>query len=215
MIIKGHNSRVLQTVISYFRKGSTVVFPTDTVYGLGTITTKKNDKNVQKIFTIKNRPLTKPLSVLMTKSMLSKHIDAPPKIIDLLNQIWPARITVILKWKLSSQNILSPYLNTNKKRTLACRVPAHEFLLTILQEVDIPIVGTSANTTGTSPSFDFSKIRQNMSSKQIDLWIDHGILPHRLPSTIVDLTDPDKPKIIRQGDFDFMVIWKDHSSLNH
>jgi L-threonylcarbamoyladenylate synthase len=148
--------------------------------------------------------------------MLSQHIKVSPDVMEILDRIWPARVTIILNWKQNSQNKLSSLLNTSKKRTLACRVPKHEVLLSILQEVGVPIVGTSANVTGTPPSFNFSVVRQNLPSNKIDLWVDDGVLPQRLPSTIVDITNSKSPKIIRQGDFDFLEIWKKHltKSLN-
>ena len=209
MIIRGQSSQTLKTAISCFRKGFTIVYPTDTVYGLGTIASKENEANIHRIFKIKNRPLTKPLSLLMTKEMLTKHIEAPPELFVLLNKVWPAKVTIILNWKQSSQNTLSPLLNISKSKTLACRVPANDFLLTILNEINIPIIGTSANISGTSPSFNFSEVQMNLSSKQVDLWIDHGILPRSLPSTLVDFTNPNNPKILREGDFDFIASYNE------
>jgi L-threonylcarbamoyladenylate synthase len=185
------------------KRGAIAVFPTDTVYGLGTIATKENDENVIKIFKIKKRPFDKPLSVLMTLKMISQYIEAPDHVISSLKTVWPASITYIVNWKKSSLVELSPYLNISGNNTIACRVPTHNLLLKIIQNIKFPIIGTSANSSGHEPSTIFSDVFKDLPKKDINLWIDQGTLPKRSPSTIIDITSPDEPKIIRKGDFEF------------
>ena len=203
MIIKTDNPYLIDETVSYFRRGAVVVFPTDTVYGLGTIATEDNQENIEKVFRIKKRPFTKPLSVLMTINMLPEFIDAPDEVFTALSEIWPARITFILKQKQNSTIKLSNSLNTSGTSTLACRVPSHDILLQILNEVAVPIIGTSANVSGTASSYDFTTVYNNLHSEEIDLWINQGKLPQHTPSTLVDLTDYQKPTTLRQGDYNF------------
>ena len=56
MIIKTDNPYLIDETVSYFRRGAVVVFPTDTVYGLGTIATEDNQENIEKVFRIKKHP---------------------------------------------------------------------------------------------------------------------------------------------------------------
>ncbi|MHA2319966.1 MAG: L-threonylcarbamoyladenylate synthase, partial [Candidatus Hodarchaeales archaeon] len=77
MIIKANNPHLIDQAVEFFRRGAIVVFPTDTVYGLGTLATEDNHKNIEKIFKIKKRSFSKPLSILMTLEMLPKFIEAP------------------------------------------------------------------------------------------------------------------------------------------
>ncbi|PWI48746.1 threonylcarbamoyl-AMP synthase [Candidatus Heimdallarchaeota archaeon B3_Heim] len=201
IILDTSDPEIVSKAALLMRRGDIAVFPTDTVYGLGTIATKQNNKNVQKIFKIKKRSLEKPLSVLMTLDMISQFIEAPGSVINSLREIWPAPITFIVDWKMSGLKKLSPYLNTSGNNTIACRVPAHDILLSIIRNIEAPIVGTSANTSGHEPSINFSEVFNDLSTRGVDLWIDQGILPQRSPSTIIDITSPDEPIILRKGDF--------------
>ncbi|MHA2217972.1 MAG: Sua5/YciO/YrdC/YwlC family protein [Candidatus Hodarchaeales archaeon] len=167
-----------------------------------------NHKNIEKIFKIKKRSFSKPLSILMTLEMLPKFIEAPDEVFTALSEIWPARISFILKENQNSTIKLSKNLNTSGTSTVACRVPVHTILLQILDKVDVPIVGTSANISGTTSSYDFNEVNNNLHSEEIDLWIDQENLPRHTPSTLVDLTDHQNPIIVRQGDYDFLEFWK-------
>jgi L-threonylcarbamoyladenylate synthase len=202
-IITTSNSEIVNKSALLLRRGVIAVFPTDTVYGLGTIITKENNKNVQKIFDIKKRSFKKPLSILMTLGMISQYIEAPDIVITGLREIWPASVTFIVNLKHSCLNKISPYLNTTDNNTIACRVPPHDILLRIIENIGIPLVGTSANISGSNPSFKFTEVFNNLSTKGVDLWIDQGTLPIKSPSTIIDITSPNKPKLLRQGDYKF------------
>ena len=208
MILKANDPHLIDQAVRFFRRGAIVVFPTDTVYGLGTLATQDNHKNIEKIFKIKKRSFSKPLSILMTLEMFPKFIEAPDEVFRALSEIWPARISFILNQNQNSTIKLSKNLNTSGTRTIACRVPVHNSLLQILDRVDVPIVGTSANISGSTSSFDFNEVNNNLHSEEIDLWIDQQKLPKHTPSTLVDLTDHQNPIIVRQGDYDFLEFWK-------
>ncbi|MCK4847489.1 MAG: threonylcarbamoyl-AMP synthase [Candidatus Heimdallarchaeota archaeon] len=209
MIIKIDDPHLIDRAVSLFRRGAVVVFPTDTVYGLGTIATEEN-KNIERIFRIKKRSFSKPLSVLMTMNMLHKYIEAPDEVFTALSKIWPARITFILNQNQNSIIKLSNSLNTSGNNTIACRVPVHNILLQILHGIDVPIIGTSANVSGTTSSYDFTTVYNKLYSEEIDLWINQGKLPQHSPSTLVDFTDHQNPIILRQGDYNFSEFWKDY-----
>ena len=212
MIIKADDPELIDKAVSSFRRGEVVVFPTDTVYGLGTLATANNSKNIEKIFNIKKRPLSKPLSILVTIEMLPNFIDISDKTFAILKEIWPARITIILKIKENPSIEISDILNSAGNNTIACRVPAHEDLLKILEKLSIPIIGTSANISGTSSSNDFNEVYFNLREESIDLWINQGKLPQSIPSTLIDLTDDQNPILIRKGDYDFSVFWEHYHS---
>ncbi len=208
MIIKASDPHLIDRAVNFFRRGAIVVFPTDTVYGLGTLATENNHRNIEKIFKIKKRSFSKPLSILMTLKMLPNFIEAPDEVFTALSEIWPARISFILNQNQNSTIKLSKNLNTSGTNTIACRVPVHSILLQILEKVDVPIIGTSANVSGSTSSFDFNEVSNNLHSEEIDLWIDQGKLPQYTSSTLVDLTDHENPIIVRQGDYDFLEFWK-------
>lgn len=201
MRISINNPKLIPIAVEHFQKGSIVIFPTDTSYGLGTIGLKSNEKNIKRIFEIKSRSYDKPLSLLISKKMITEYIQTTPEIQDLLERIWPGRITVVFSCNEHATHILSPLLNLKTPWKIAFRVPEHRLLLKIIEEVGNPIIGTSANKSGTSSIYDHDDIYQNINPEDIHLSIDAGKLPENPPSTIVDMTDPANPILLRKGDF--------------
>ncbi len=189
-----------------FQRGSIVVFPTDTSYGLGTIGLKWNESNIRRIFEIKSRSLDKPISLLITKSMISRYIETSQKTRKILERIWPSSLTIILLCTHQAFQELSPLLNQKNQQKIAFRVPQNELLLKIIKKVGSPIIGTSANKSGSPSKYDLPSIIQELSLDNIHLWIDAGELPKNPPSTIVDLTDPFKPILVRRGNVDIDKI---------
>jgi len=160
LIIKADNPHLIDRAVSLFRRGAVAVFPTDTMYGLGTIATDDNNINIDRIFRIKKRSSSKPLSVLMTADMLPKFIEAPDEVFKALYKIWPARITLVLNQNQNSTIKLSNNLNRAGAGTIACRVPVHNILLQILHEIAVPLIGTSANNWYISKCIrDYFKLR--------------------------------------------------------
>ncbi len=206
MKISISNPQLISIAVKEFQKGSIVVFPTDTSYGLGTIGLKWNDRNIKRIFEIKSRSLDKPISLLITKSMISRYIETSPKIREILERIWPSSLTIILFCTDQAFHELSPLLNLKNRQKIAFRVPQHELLLKIIKKVGSPIIGTSANKSGSPSKYVLPPIIQELSLANIHLWIDAGELPKNPPSTIVDLTDPLKPTLVRRGNVDIDQI---------
>jgi len=192
---------LVSIAVSHFQKGSVVVFPTETCYGIGTIGLKSNEKNIKKIFNLKSRPFNKPLSLLITKQMINKFIKVNSKVQTFLEKVWPKNVTIILNCTIEASQILSPLINVENPMKLAFRVPNHEVLLKIIEKVNSPIIGTSANKSGSTPKYDLLSISKEMKSDEIQLWIDAGRLPVIQPSTILDLTNSRKPILLRRGDF--------------
>ena len=200
------NPQVVSIAVKEFQKGSIVVFPTDTSYGLGTIGLKWNNRNVKRIFEIKSRSPDKPISLLITKSMISRFIETSSNVKKILEKIWPSSVTIILLCNSQALHELSPYLNLKNPQKIAFRVPQHKLLLKIIEKVNSPIIGTSANKSGSQSKYDLPSIIRELSFGNIHLWIDAGELPKNPPSTIVDLTDPINPTLVRKGNVDIEKI---------
>ena len=200
------NPHLISIAAREFRKGSIVVFPTDTSYGLGTIGLKWNDRNIRRIYDIKSRSYENPLSLLITKEMISKYVVLHPRTEQILAKYWPGGFTAVFKCEAQDSQMLSSYINLNNPLKIAFRVPNHELLLRIIEKVDSPIIGTSANKSGTKPKYDLHSIIQEFNEEIIHLWIDAGKLSEIPPSTVVDLTDPSKPILLRKGNVVFETI---------
>jgi L-threonylcarbamoyladenylate synthase len=177
---------------SVLRRGGIAAYPTDTVYGLGADV--HNDKAVKKIFTIKRRPLSLPLPVLIADiSQLSElAADISPMATRLMAKFWPGGLTIVFK---SAPAFDSLVLSGGNK--VAVRMPNHTFTLRLIKEAGCPIVGTSANLHNLAAVRTAAEVREQFGS-EIEFILDGGTCPGGIESTIVDVTG-DKPVILRKG----------------
>ena len=173
-------------------KGGAVVYPTDTLYGLGV--NVLDTEAVRKLFSIKKRSEKKPLPIMVSSIGMAKalaHIDEPRE--KILKSFWPGPFTFVLRKK-----PLVSYLATAGKNTIALRIPDSYFCQNLLEDFEGPITVTSANISGEEPSFDSREIIERFSKEkhQPDLIVDAGVLPETSPSTVIDLTG-EMPKVLR------------------
>ena len=169
-----------------------IVFPTETVYGIGGNALEEDV--VDKIYRTKKRPRSKPLSIMLgDKSQIEKYAviqnDLERKIID---KCMPGPITLILKKKGDFGKGF-----TDNVDTIGIRIPKNDIALKILNTVKYPIVAPSANLSGEESGVDLAKILIDFSSN-IDAVIDGGKPEIGLDSTIVQVVG-DEIKILRQG----------------
>ncbi|MFH1783936.1 MAG: L-threonylcarbamoyladenylate synthase [bacterium] len=164
------------------KKGALVVFPTDTVYGLGT--NAFNKKAIREIYRIKKRPLNKPVIFLIgRKSDVRDLADSVPKAArKLIKAFWPGPLTLILKSGTS---------------TLGVRMPKNRIALGLIRYSGVPVATTSANISGAKSSLTADFGSHGLRGK-VDVIIDGGKAKLGVESTIVDVT-VDPPRILRQG----------------
>lgn len=196
-IIKLTDSNFIEAVkeaLFVLEQGGVVVYPTDTLYGLGA--NALDELAVNKIFKIKKRPLHKPLPIIVKNILWAKELafiySREEKI---LNSVWPGSVTVILP----KRSIISGVL-TASQHSVGIRIPNHPFTDKLLGKFGYPLTSTSANISGEQPSNKIGDIINLFESAETkpDLIIDAGDLPVSEPSTILDLTT-DEPKILRVG----------------
>jgi len=192
--LNGDFSEAIQEAIAVLKLGGVIIYPTDTLYGLGANALEPGP--VERVFKIKNRAREKPLPVAVRNIKWAKglaHIFQKEE--NVLNAIWPGAVTAILP----KRNIV-PDLITAGQPNVALRAPDSVFTDALLGRYGYPITSTSANISGEEPSTKISEIIdifKNFYHKP-DLIIDAGDLPKSEPSTILDLTS-DRPKILRVG----------------
>ena len=137
------------------KDGGIVVFPTDTVYGIGCNPYDK--KAVQKIYKIKSRLISKSLPILaFSKDIAAKIVEFDKNSEKIAQKMWPGPLTLILK--LTDEN-LKASLNVDDK--IAIRVPKHQCTLELLKKCNF-VIGTSANVSGTGPFRDPQECYQNI-----------------------------------------------------
>lgn len=173
---------------SVVKYGGIIVFPTDTVYGIGC--DPYNKKAVEKIYRIKSREKTKSLPVLTYSIEVASEIASFGKQSSkLAESFWPGPLTLILRL---TDERLRQSLNLGEK--IALRVPNNNCTLDLLQKCKF-LIGTSANISGQEPFMDPLKCYEKV--RGFNLFLDGGKISG-IPSTIVEISGGDF-KILREG----------------
>jgi L-threonylcarbamoyladenylate synthase len=171
-------------------KGGVIVYPTDTVYGIGC--NPFNKDAVGRIFRIKGER-TKPLPILVSNIKdIEKIVYTTDMVPRLAEKFWPGPLTIVLPKKPSLPSIVTCDLDS-----AAVRVPDHKVALELIQVSGGLLIGTSANKTGEKAPRTAQEAAKQIG-EEVDLLIDDGPTPIGTSSTIIDLTQ-EKLKILRQG----------------
>ncbi|MDI6716107.1 MAG: L-threonylcarbamoyladenylate synthase [Actinomycetota bacterium] len=188
------------------REGQAVVFPTDTVYGVGTTALKP--EAVLDIFRIKERPVSKPLILLIADPEdLSYYVsDVSPSASKLIKEYWPGPLTIIFK---KSENV--PYEITAGGDTVGIRCPDNLIARMLIRLAGIALATTSANLAGQPSPKNADEARKNLGGR-VSYIIDGGQVKLGIESTVLDLSS-DKPKLIREGYIPWSELKKRLGSL--
>jgi L-threonylcarbamoyladenylate synthase len=178
-------------------KGGVVVYPTDTVFGIGCDPTI--EKSVLRLFAIKERPLEKSLPILTSDwSIVSRiaHITPQAKILNDL--FWPGKLTQILKLK--PNHGLSKYVFNNDNNTIGLRIPSCPCILNLISNTRSKLlVGTSANLSKKIPSTRLADIDETILNKCDAVIVNEILSSSYSGSTIVDASGSGPPSIVREG----------------
>ena len=182
----------MDVIVEVLRKGGVIAYPTDTFYGLGANCFSK--KAVQRIYRLKKRQPSKPLSVLVsgTGMVRSLAVEIPSLFWELAEQFWPGPLTVVLK-----ASSLLPREMLGPGDSVGIRMPGVSWLQELIAETGFPITATSANISGDKELEDPRRVR-NVFSGKIDLIVDGGKTGGIRPSTVVDLSSSGL-EILRDG----------------
>jgi L-threonylcarbamoyladenylate synthase len=183
---------VLDEAAEIIRRGGTVAFPTETVYGLGA--DGLNPEAVLKIFEAKERPPGNPLSLLVRSrediGKVAKNI--PEKAVRLMDAFWPGPLTIVLEKK----NIV-PEITSGNLPSIGLRMPDHRIPLELVKRAGTPLAAPSANLSGKpSPSLAIHVLAD--LAGRIDAVIDGGGTAIGLESTVIDMT-VEPPVVLRLG----------------
>lgn len=190
----------ISAAVDILNSGGLVVFPTETVYGLGADAT--NDLAVAKVYAAKGRPSFNPLIVHVTE--VDEAIDFAKftaGALTLAARYWPGPLTLVLPRKAGSKISL---LASAGLPSVAVRVPRHSLALELLREFGRPVVAPSANPSGRISPTRASHVREALSEK-VDLILDGGQCEVGLESTIISFLD-DQPRLLRAGGLARQVI---------
>jgi release factor glutamine methyltransferase len=186
------NAEVINLAATVLRDGGIIVFPTETVYGLGALADSKFGPH--EIFEVKVRPADMPIPLLVeTEDALDTWgVDVPEYAHALAREFWPGAVTLVVK---ASEKVPRDFRAPNG--TIGIRSPNHEVVMELIQAAGGPIFATSANTHGNPAPGSFEEVEQRIIS-HADVALDGGETEHQQASTVVDCTGPE-PTIIREG----------------
>ncbi|WP_031464595.1 L-threonylcarbamoyladenylate synthase [Sciscionella sediminilitoris] len=181
----------IASAASVLRSGRLVVFPTDTVYGIGA--DAFNPDAVRSLLSVKGRGGNMPASVLVGSwtTIDGLVLSVPDIARSLIEAFWPGALSLILTAAPSLAWDLG-----DTRGTVMLRMPLHPVAIELLREVG-PIAQSSANRTGVAPAADVENARDQLGDA-IGAYLDGGPSGEAVPSTIIDLTGED-PLVLREG----------------
>jgi L-threonylcarbamoyladenylate synthase len=188
---------VQQDIKNTLLSGKLVVFPTETVYGIGA--NALDEDGIKRIYEVKGRPSDNPLIMhLSQKEDVFRYTkNHQPYVSGLMDAFWPGPLTMVFEKK---DNV--PLIITGGLNSVGIRIPSNLAALKVIDIAGVPICAPSANISGRPSSTLFSHVLSDFKDR-VDIIIDGGKTEVGLESTVIDVTGP-VPVILRPG-----VITKD------
>jgi L-threonylcarbamoyladenylate synthase len=166
----------IRVAIAVIKRGGTVVYPTETVYGLGA--DAFSEEAIRKVYELKRRELSQPLSLAVSSfEMVQTVAYADAELLGILKELLPGPVTVLLR-----KRACVPDLVTAGSDLVGVRFPDNEIALRIIQETG-PITATSANISGRTPPTRVEEVEI-----ESDVIINGGRCKYSMPSTVVAMT---------------------------
>lgn len=175
-------------------RGGMIVYPTDTLYGLGV--DAFSDETVDKVYALKARDPKKPIhAVFANVDMIEEYAEINAAARTLIQEFLPGPLTLVLRKKSQVQGGIARGMET-----IGVRIPDNMFCVATADAFGRPFTATSANTAGNVTGRTIPEILEQFGEGKsyIDLVVDAGELVVRKPSTVVDVTSG-VPVILREG----------------
>lgn len=203
MILKVHldnpQPRAIQKAAEVLKAGGAVIYPTDTVYGIGTSIEDKNA--IEKIHSLKRQRQDRPFSFVCSDlTHISSYAHVSNAAFKIMKRLIPGPYTFILPAARMKQ---LPKILVSKRKTVGIRVPDSRVTLAIVRELGHPILSTSATGENGEVLNDPDLIADRYRHS-VELILDGGILTSE-QSTVLDLTE-DTPRVVRHGAGDIAFL---------
>jgi len=180
----------IQTALKILQSGGIVAFPTDTVYGLGSLAF--DNTAIESMYTAKDRPIEKAIPILIgdLSDLDQVAVDIPDMALRFATRFWPGPLTCVVPKKQTLPSAVSA------TPTVAVRIPDHPDARTLLRAAG-PMAVTSANISGGASPSTAQEVYDQLKGR-IPLILDGGKTQGGIPSTLVDCTG-EKPVVLREG----------------
>jgi L-threonylcarbamoyladenylate synthase len=182
----------LAAALDVIRAGGLVVFPTDTVYGVGC--DLWNPAAIARLYEAKARPRTLAIPVLVASpaDVSAVAADLPPGFSRAVTHFWPGALTLIVPRQSTVPDLLCA-----GRESIAVRMPDHPVALDLLRRVGGALAVTSANRSGEVATATAEDALEDLAGR-VELVLDGGRCPGGTASAIVDLTS-EPPRLLRAG----------------
>lgn len=190
----------VQDIINCLKNNGIAIFPTDTVYGIGTV--YDNPKGIERIYEVKQRDKSKPIIALISDishlgKLVSLEEENTGNISEIMEKYWPGELTIVFD--------KSKY-NVAKDNTIGVRIPGDEILLRIIESCGGIVFTTSANISGEKSPAKIEDISYDIL-KKTDFILDGGPILNGVPSTVIKYS-AGKISVLREGNIKTEEILK-------
>lgn len=198
-VIAANDAAAVDEAARVLREGGLVVFPTDTVYGVGAAVDRPDA--VARLYVAKGRPLDRPIPVLIADLDQLERLarDVNDAILRLARRFWPGALTIVVP--------AQPWLPVEIVRdtgAVGLRMPDHPVALAIIRVAGGAVATTSANRSGEREACTVEEAVAALG-ETVDLYVDGGRTPGGIPSTVVALEDGEI-RILRRGALDPALV---------
>ena len=188
--IRGNLGSDIEKAAAIVRNGGVIVFPTDTVYGLGA--DPRQPESIRRLIAIKGRADGKGLPVLLPRKEDADGLVKPTALMsDLASAFWPGALTIVMRAREPVDSLL-----LGPGHTLGIRVPGLMATRRLIELAGSYLIGTSANLSGSSPAVTAEQAF-DVLGESVDYIFDGGPIDGAA-STVLDI-DADPPEIVRSG----------------
>ncbi|MCJ7478978.1 MAG: L-threonylcarbamoyladenylate synthase [Candidatus Nanohaloarchaeota archaeon QJJ-7] len=188
MAVKPVSEESIREAAEVIRSGGTVIYPTETCYGVGCDAT--DEEAIEKIYDMKQRPEEKGLTVIVDSlETADEYSYLTPDDRKLVEEFMPGPLTLVTEKRRNVPDLLNS--------EFAFRIPGNETSRMIAEETGIPVVATSANVSGEPSKYSIEGIDDSMLGS-VDLVLDDGELDDTPSSTVIRLTG-EGLKVYREG----------------
>jgi L-threonylcarbamoyladenylate synthase len=184
---------LIATAVAALKRGEVIVFPTETLYGLGA--QALNPAAVDAVFRLKGRDPSAPIPVLVSDQAMLEALVAtiPPMAKQLMERFWPGPLTLVLPARANMPKAL-----LNSSNGIGIRISSQPVAMELVQALGAPLTATSANPSRSEPARTIAQARKYFAGA-INIFIDGGPLGSKTGSTVAEVRG-DKLKIFREGE---------------
>lgn len=198
---KSKSAEAFTRAVAALKRGAVIVFPTETLYGLGADAFNKTA--VERIVSLKGRNPENPIPVIIAdREMLNDVVtEVSPVAQKLIERFWPGPLTLVLPAK---KNLSEQLLN--RDGGIGIRISSHPLAARLARELGHPLTATSANPSGKEPARTVAEAKGYFSDK-LEIFLDGGRLEGSKGSTVVEIVE-NNLRIIREGEVSWQELEK-------